>query len=229
MKIYYTSGSLATDEFEEIRKSIGGFQTNLEVSGGLNQLFGTVSLRMISEELSDYRCVIIENDTQNDYSNLNIYTDTPQVASQKDPDNLSSVNEGDQYIVPQDAEGDWIGLDGKWVIYNGSSWDVKFRPFALFRYGFVSVDNITDGNIQGSAVRKSEDIFSRPSGVDFFSADGSASAVTIGDGNLAAGEKIAVWIERQVKSFEPVSDDFSDNEGAIEQVDEIDIVFEYDE
>ena len=82
LKIYYSSGNNYTNEYSgEIQKSIGGIITNTEVPDGLRNLFGTVSLRMVSQGISDYRAVYLRNGgvAPDDISNLRLYVNVYRI------------------------------------------------------------------------------------------------------------------------------------------------------
>jgi hypothetical protein len=235
LKLYYSSGSASSQTFTgEARKSIGGIITDVALpNGGMNSLFGDVSLRMLSEKVSDYRGVFLKNihPTQN-ITLLNVYADVPLLAGTLDPATLTPVT-GDKYVVPTGAVGAWLGKDGKKAVWNGTAWVFSFAPFTSWEFGFSAAGNTTivegddDVIITNGYVRPLENIFEAPLGVDFYDANGSGDALQIGSGVLNAGQKVFMWMRRAV--VQGVNDnDLVTDEGTIITQEDIPVVFNYD-
>ena len=213
LKIYYSSGNNYTNEYSgEIQKSIGGIITNTEVPDGLRNLFGTVSLRMVSQGISDYRAVYLRNGgvAPDDISNLRLYVNVPILAPTTDPSTLTP-NVGDMYIVPPNSIGAWLGEDGKKAVWDGAEWTFSFAPFATYEFGFQTpVDIDIDINpilITEGYVVPLENVFQAPRGVTFVSANTVANEITIGTGDLIVGQNLCMWIKRTIFEYPLNTDD----------------------
>jgi hypothetical protein len=232
LKLYYSTGNENTREFDgQPKKSIGGIRTTQQLpSGGLSSLFGTVSARMLSEGITDYRGFYINSAAA--LTLLSVYADVPVVHSSTTPPSTPTL--GDKYIVPTAAVDAWLGKDGKQATWSGTAWVFTFAPFAQFAFGFQTPTNIDI--IESSAivtmtdgyVSQLETIFNFPIGVDFFTADGLANKIAIGDGVFNSNEWLYVWIRRSVNKTIIDLDDLTVNEGGIVAQDDVPIVFTYD-
>lgn len=233
LKILYSSGSKVTAEYAGItRRSIGGIITDVEVPSTLKNLFGTVSLRMLSNGVKDYRCVFLKNShATNNITTLRLYADVPLVAAVTNPTALAPAPVlGDKWVVPTGGAGAWSGKAGKLATYNGTGWTFSFAPFASYRFGFVAPIDITLGDdlYEESYVRTTENIFNAPAGISFVSVDGVANITTIGSGALNSGKKLGMWIERTINKYIPSETDLTVNEGGIKLDESIPVKFLYD-
>lgn len=234
LKLYYSTGNRSTRNFDgQPRKSIGGIRTAQQLPlGGVSQLFGTVSARMLSEGITDYRGFYISNTHGSDpITDLTVYADVPLVAGSTTPPPAPVLNE--KYIVPTSATGLWTGKDGKQATWNGSEWVFTFAPFASFEFGFETpsaitiVENSTNLTITEGYVNQLENIFEPPIGIDFYSANGFANRILIGDGTVVAGDWLYVWIKRSVAKVTINTNDLVVDEGGIVDQDDIPLVFDY--
>lgn len=243
LKLYYSSGTSTTNEFSgEPKKSIGGIITATQIPNTFRNLFGNISLKMLTDGVEDYRCIYLKNtSSSDDISNLRFYVDTPIVAAVTDPADLAPAPTlGDEYIVPANAEGAWFKAqegnatvniyEGKLATYNGSGWDFSFAPFAEYEFGFVAPIDIelNEETLTESYVGQTENVFQSPSGVSFVSANGQANEVTVGTGDLLATKQVAMWIKRKTKAFPILSDDLVIDEGGIVEDESIVIKLSYD-
>ena len=232
LKLFYTSGSDVQEAYPgETRKSIGGRVTSVSVSGEKNSIFGIVSLRMLSSATEEYRCLVLKNISTSAIENLKFYFDVPILAAETDPDDLAPApGEGDQWIVPPDGEGKWKDKDGKLATFTSGAWVFTFANFNKFALGFVELANVTVGEtvFEKSHVTRTENVYEPPPGVEFTEADGLAAIVDVGDGALAAGKSIGVWIKRKTLTFSFVNDDLVANKGGIIVEETIPWKFSYD-
>jgi hypothetical protein len=234
LKIYYSSGNNYTNEYSgETQKSIGGIITNTEVPNGLRNLFGTISLRMVAQGVSDYRAVYLRNTgiAPDDITLLRWYVDVPILAPTNDPSTLTP-NVGDMYIVPPDSIGLWLGEDGKKAVWGGVEWTFSFSPFATYEFGFQTpVDIDIDINpilITEGFVPTLENPFQAPRGVSFISANTLANETTIGTGGLIVGQNLVMWIKRTVFEYPLNTDDLVIDKGSLFLEEDIPIIFNYD-
>lgn len=234
LRLYYSSGSASSRAFTgEARKSIGGIVTDVPLpNGGLNNLFGDVSLRMLSEKIIDYRGVFIQNThVSQTITLLNVYANVPLLAGTLDPSTLSP-SVGDKYVVPVGAIGAWLGKDGKKATWNGSAWVFTYAPFTEWQFGFSAAGNTVipegddDVTITNGSVRPLENIFEAPLGIDFYTADGAGDALQIGSGTLNAGQRVFMWMRRAVVK-DINEDDLVLDGGTIITQEDIPIVFNY--
>ena len=229
LKIYYTSGTKTTDVYsKEPRKSTGGYKTASEVAGNLKSLFGSVSAKMLSEGSTDYRCVFIKNESGGAMSLLKFYFDVNLEAASPDPSVLTPIN-GEKWIVPTGGIGLWANQDGRLATYVTASltWTFSFAEFSTFSLGFETGTSVTIPTA-GTQVETIDDVYTPPSGITFTEADGSVAAITIGDGTLASNGLLAVWIKRETSAFSFTNDELILDAGAIEEQDDIPMVFAYD-
>jgi len=108
LKLFYGSGVKSSNAYSgQPRKSVGGIITSIEIPAALRNLFGSVSLKMLSEGSEDFRCVFMKNtDTGSEaITLLKFYADVPLLASVTDPADLSPAPiDGEQWIVPAGAK-----------------------------------------------------------------------------------------------------------------------------
>ena len=230
LELYYSSGSDVFDDYTgEPRKSIGGYLTDVQApSDTLKALFGTVSIRMLTEGVTDYRMLYLKS--TKDITALDVHTDVPLVASVVNPVDLAPAPSlGDAWIVPEDGEGDWIGKDGKKATYNGASWDFDFAPFTQWAYAFVEPTDLVDDPITGKHVRRTENVFQPPSGLTFTSADAEANKIAIGDGTLAAGGVLGMWIKRTTVATVFEKEDLVKDGGGVKVEESITLKFSFDD
>jgi len=153
---------------------------------------------------------------------------------------ISPITINTKWIVPASAVGLWLKQnednnsinenEGKVATWDGVAWVFAFSPFAKFEFGFVNPIDVTLGDtiLEKSFVNKIGNVFEQPSGITFLSADGSDNELTIGTGNLAAGEQIGMWIKRIVDKFKINSFDLITDDGGIVLDEVTPILFTYD-
>ena len=61
IELYYSTGNTTNIFDKNISKSIGGAISTTKISGGLNNLFGTISQKDLNYGKNDYRCIYIKN------------------------------------------------------------------------------------------------------------------------------------------------------------------------
>ncbi len=235
LQIFYSSGSKITNAFSgEVRKSIGGVLTATQPGDVLRNLFGTISLKALSDGSTEYRMVFLRNVGvgSDDISNLKLFADVPIVAPVVDPDNLiPAPSTGDKWIVPTGGLGLWLDKDGKQATFNGTDWDFDFAPFGNYRFGFVTPADITlpdDTIITQGFVDLIENVFEAPAGITFGSASSQPNEITIGTGVLNVGDNLGMWIERKVNPFIFVKEDLVLDQGGIVREEIIPLKFTYD-
>lgn len=205
LKLYYSSGSSLTTEFgKDPAESIGGVITDVEVVDGLNNLFRTLSQKSLSDGLKEYRIIFLKNIGDAEIADLQFYHKVPATTNETDPSALAP-NDGDEYIVPSNATGEWLNKDGMKATYvlATTSWNFDFPPFSNYKFGFIAPVDITinDTLYTGSFVDTLDSIFEKPFGVSFIEADDvdGSTQVTIGDGTLGVDDILAMVIERSVE------------------------------
>jgi len=243
LKLYYSSGSALTNEFgKDPSESIGGIITSVEVVGGLNNLFRSISQKAISEGSTEYRIIFLKNIGADTLTTLEFYKKVPATTVEIDPSAIGGLSDGDEYIVTEGATGDWDGQDGKKATYvlATTSWTFDFASFATFEFGFISpVDiELDDVTLTASYVDPLETVFEPPFGVTFVEADDvdGSTKVGIGDGSYVADEILAMVIKRSVTAttFDndlftcPDDDEFAPNTTIQDEQIET-IIFSYDD
>jgi len=244
LKLYYSSGTPLTDVFlKDPSDSIGGVITDVEVVGGLNNLFRAISAKALSDGLVEYRIIYLKNVGDVGLTALDFYHKIPLVTATLDPALLAPPPaDGDEYIVPENAQGDWVGQDGKKATYilSSTSWEFEFASFATYEFGFISpIDiDLNETTLVNSFVETLETVFEPPFGVTFSTADDVDGTTTtqIGDGTLATDGQVAMVIKRIVAKQKlsndlyecPDEDTFFEESAVIDEQDEK-IIFSYDD
>jgi len=206
LKILYSSASFVSfDYLKQTAKSIGGLPTNVQVSKGINRLFGTVAMSDLSGGSETYRCVFLKNDSESqEIQNLELYVDIllDTLGEGFDPQTLTPVD-GDKYIVPVNAINEWEGYDGKIAMWNDmeSVWKFTFDNFFNFEFAKEIPADITvnDQLYEQSQVQIVNDIYDSPYGIDFVPANTDVNKLSIG--NIQAGKQVALWIKRIVEKY----------------------------